>query len=172
MIRQHEAIAAANVPSVFETLPGWDQHQVRTKTAKVDSCKKYQISCHNNFCLQADLNAVLALQGISPGQNAHDAAIARSIQYLEEKMKKANRWPRLSMEPLWWKPNEQKVKQTNLDQFSGFSPTRPSLLVLLLEGGRSSSEWRVDLNSFRNIILFACHGFWLGWSKHSQFRNE
>ena len=88
MIRQHEAIAAANVPSVFETLPGWDQHQVRTKTAKVDSCIKYQISCYNNFCLQADLNAVLALQGISPGQNAHDAAIARSIQYLEEKMKR------------------------------------------------------------------------------------
>ena len=28
VIRQHEAIAAANVPSVFETLPGWDQHQV------------------------------------------------------------------------------------------------------------------------------------------------
>ena len=77
MIRQHEAIAAANVPSVFETLPGWDQHQVRTK---VDSFIKYQISCYNNFCLQADLNAVLALQGISPGQNAHDAAIARSIQ--------------------------------------------------------------------------------------------
>merc|ERR1712037_605501 len=54
VIRQHEAIAAANVPSVFETLPGWDQHQ-------------------------ADLNAVLALQGISPGQNAHDAAIARVL---------------------------------------------------------------------------------------------
>ena len=59
MIRQHEAIAAANVPSVFETLPGWDQHQ-------------------------ADLNAVLALQGISPGQNAHDAAIARSTPVFDE----------------------------------------------------------------------------------------
>ena len=59
MIRQHEAIAAANVPSVFETLPGWDQHQ-------------------------ADLNAVLALQGISPGQNAHDAAIARSTPFFDE----------------------------------------------------------------------------------------
>ena len=59
MIRQHEAIAAANVPSVFESLPGWDQHQ-------------------------ADLNAVLALQGISPGQNAHDAAIARSTPAVDE----------------------------------------------------------------------------------------
>ena len=59
MIRQHEAIAAANVPSVFESLPGWDQHQ-------------------------ADLNAVLALQGISPGQNAHDAAIARSTTVFDE----------------------------------------------------------------------------------------
>ena len=29
--------------------------------------------------VQADLNAVLALQGISPGQNAHDAAIARLL---------------------------------------------------------------------------------------------
>ena len=32
VIRQHEAIAAANTPSVFETLPGWDQHQVRCLT--------------------------------------------------------------------------------------------------------------------------------------------
>jgi hypothetical protein len=31
VIRQHEAIAAANVPSVFESLPGWDVHQVRAK---------------------------------------------------------------------------------------------------------------------------------------------
>merc|ERR1712105_384431 len=58
VIRQHGAIAAANTPSVFETLPGWDQHQ-------------------------ADLNAVLALQGISPGQNAH-AALARVLSQESE----------------------------------------------------------------------------------------
>ena len=33
--------------------------------------------CVATSFMKADLNAVLALQGISPGQNAHDAAIAR-----------------------------------------------------------------------------------------------
>merc|ERR1712105_192358 len=54
VIRQHEVIAASNAPSPLEALPGWDEHQ-------------------------AQLNAVYALQGISPGQNAHDAAIARVL---------------------------------------------------------------------------------------------
>ena len=83
VIRQHEAIAAANVPSVFETLPGWDQHQVLGKRkswtrrgSKVLICQ-YSIFCVATSFMKADLNAVLALQGISPGQNAHDAAIAR-----------------------------------------------------------------------------------------------
>ena len=83
VIRQHEAIAAANVPSVFETLPGWDQHQVlgerkswTRRGSKVLICQ-YSIFCVATSFMKADLNAVLALQGISPGQNAHDAAIAR-----------------------------------------------------------------------------------------------
>merc|ERR1739842_22277 len=59
VIRQHEAIAAANVPSVFESLPSWDEHQ-------------------------AQMHAVLALQGISPGQNAHDAAVARVLAQEQE----------------------------------------------------------------------------------------
>merc|ERR1711942_552816 len=51
VIRSHEAIAQANAPSPFKEQIGWQEHQ--------DA-----------------LNAVLALQGISPGQSAHDNAIA------------------------------------------------------------------------------------------------
>ena len=33
---------------------------------------------------QAQVHAVLALQGISPGQNAHDAAVARVLAQEQE----------------------------------------------------------------------------------------
>merc|ERR1712080_74906 len=54
VLRQHEAIAAANTPSPLRELPGWAEHQ-------------------------AQLNAVYALQGINPGDQAHDQAIARVL---------------------------------------------------------------------------------------------
>merc|ERR1712098_360512 len=54
VLRQHEAIAAANTPSPLRELPGWDEHQ-------------------------AQLNAVYALQGINPGDQAHEQAIARVL---------------------------------------------------------------------------------------------
>ena len=43
----------------------------------VSKCYAAKVTLKNP--VQADLNAVLALQGISPGQNAHDAAIARLL---------------------------------------------------------------------------------------------
>merc|ERR1712243_454315 len=54
VLRQHKAIAAANTPSPLWELPGWDEHQ-------------------------AQLNAVYALQGINPGEQAHEQAIARVL---------------------------------------------------------------------------------------------
>merc|ERR1712098_399496 len=54
VLRQHEAIAAASTPSPLRELPGWDEHQ-------------------------AQLNAVYALQGINPGDQAHEQAIARVL---------------------------------------------------------------------------------------------
>merc|ERR1711890_8416 len=59
VIRQHEAIAAANVPNPLEQLPGWDQHQ-------------------------AQLAEVYALQGLNPGDQAHEAAIARVLAQEQE----------------------------------------------------------------------------------------
>ena len=44
VIRQHEAIAAANVPSVFESLPGWDQHQVTLELKSASSYSETWIS--------------------------------------------------------------------------------------------------------------------------------
>ena len=52
VIRQHEAIALANIPSPISTVPGFAEHQ-------------------------AQIAAVLRAQGVDPGQSAHDAAIAR-----------------------------------------------------------------------------------------------
>jgi len=51
VIAQHNAIAAANAPSPFAAVPGFDEHQ-------------------------AQLAAVLRLQGVDPGQQALDAAVA------------------------------------------------------------------------------------------------
>ena len=55
VIRQHEAIALANAPNPIANVPGFAEHQQQ-------------------------LNAVLALQGINPGQLAFDQAIARVQQ--------------------------------------------------------------------------------------------
>jgi len=55
VIRQHNAIAAANAPNPIAQVPGFAQHQQQ-------------------------LNEVLALQGINPGQQAFDQAIARVQQ--------------------------------------------------------------------------------------------
>ena len=52
VIRQHEAIALANLPSPIATVPGFAEHQ-------------------------AQVAAVLRAQGVDPGQSAHDAAIAQ-----------------------------------------------------------------------------------------------
>ena len=52
VIRQHEAIAAANAPNPLAELPGFNKHQ-------------------------AEIAALLRLQGVDPGQQAFDAAIAR-----------------------------------------------------------------------------------------------
>ena len=51
VIRQHEAIAAANKPNPIAAVPGFAAHQ-------------------------AEVAAVLRLQGVDPGQQAYDAAIA------------------------------------------------------------------------------------------------
>ena len=55
VIRQHNAIAQANAPNPIAAVPGFAEHQQQ-------------------------LNAVLALQGINPGQLAFDQAIARVAQ--------------------------------------------------------------------------------------------
>lgn len=52
VIRQHEAIALANAPNPIAEVPGFADHQ-------------------------AQVAAVLRLQGVDPGQQAFDAAIAR-----------------------------------------------------------------------------------------------
>lgn len=51
VIRQHQAIAAANQPNPLAEVPGFAQHQ-------------------------AEVAALLRLQGVDPGQQAFDAAIA------------------------------------------------------------------------------------------------
>ena len=51
VIRQHEAIALANQPSPIADVPGFAEHQ-------------------------AQVAAVLRLQGVDPGQQSFDAAIA------------------------------------------------------------------------------------------------
>merc|ERR1712121_289014 len=58
-LRQHASIAAANQPNPLAELPGWDQHQ-------------------------AQLAEVYALQGIDPGEQAHEAAIARVLAQEQE----------------------------------------------------------------------------------------
>ena len=50
---------------------------VGIKSFESSIISQYSILCVATTFVKADLNAVLALQGISPGQNAHDAAIAR-----------------------------------------------------------------------------------------------
>ena len=59
VIRQHQAIASANEPNPIAQVPGFSEHQEQ-------------------------LNKVLALQGINPGQQAFDAAIARVQQHEAE----------------------------------------------------------------------------------------
>lgn len=72
VIAQHNAIAAANAPSPFAAVPGFDEHQVscdHTGGATVATVRLTLLS-------QAQLAAVLRLQGVDPGQQALDAAVA------------------------------------------------------------------------------------------------
>ena len=55
----------------------WVHIKTERKSFKSFMISEYSILCVATTFVKADLNAVLALQGISPGQNAHDAAIAR-----------------------------------------------------------------------------------------------
>ena len=106
------------------------------------------------FLFQADLNAVLALQGISPGQNAHDAAIARSAPDFDANLIQPNIYFN------WTKPNI----------FAGFSPRRASWPALQLEGGRSRSPLVENRPKFiQKYILyllamtFDWYWYWYWW---------
>ena len=131
VIRQHEAIAAANVPSVFETLPGWDQHQVLGNIMLDFLGGKQQT---------LGINDKLAniLFFVASGRPECCAGAAGNLSRTE-RPRRCHR--QVTEKLLWLFLNEN---------FAGFSPRRASLPALL-EGDRAHQ--RVNQNSFRNITI-------------------
>ena len=153
VIRQHEAIAAANVPSVFETLPGWDQHQVRKENCTKWGQKWQVLLSPLLWLLLTDVSS-----SVFSGWPERRAGSAGNLSRTERSRRRHRqvRYRFWCKSFAYYQPNIFKQIELNQLFLQGSLPgERAGWCCSWQEVDQDHHWWRVDQNSFRNIF-FIC----------------